>query len=215
MKPSPASLPTHSIWMEIKANHLSKLCRTMSALTSKSFSADGQAASALHIMAVLQVYQAQLLRDMDKSVLDPADFKKLRSATHLALHATKATAQAIRHAMASLEVLKRHLWLNLTEIKDADRTALLDSPIFHSGLFGFAVDGFAKRFIAAQKSSEAMHHFLPKRVAPSAASHLKLPSSTLQHPRPASCQLSLSPRWNLKINPKLNCASTRPNATPS
>lgn len=39
-------------------------------------------------------------------------------------------AQAISHVMANLVVLERHLWLNLTEIKDADKTVFLDSPWF-------------------------------------------------------------------------------------
>lgn len=69
---------------------------------------------------------------MDESGPNPAKFKELCSATDLAKRATKATAQAIGRAMASLVplmaslVLECHLWLNLTEIKDADRTALLD-----------------------------------------------------------------------------------------
>lgn len=50
-------------------------------------------------------------------------------------------AQAIDHAMTKLVVLEWHLWLNLMEIKDADKTALLDSPVSPSGLFGSAVDG--------------------------------------------------------------------------
>lgn len=45
--------------------------------------------------------------------------------------------------MANLMVLERHLWLNLTEIKDADKTVFLDSPVSPTGLFGSAVDGFA------------------------------------------------------------------------
>ncbi len=42
------------------------------------------------------------------------------SATDLALHTTKMTAQAIGRSMPSLVVLERHLWLNLTEMKDVD-----------------------------------------------------------------------------------------------
>lgn len=42
-------------------------------------------------------------------------FKGLRSTTDLALNATKV----------SLVVLELHLWLNLTEIKDADRQSQL------------------------------------------------------------------------------------------
>lgn len=63
-------------------------------------------------------------------------FKELHTANNLSLCATKATAQAISKTMASLVVLERHLWLNLTEIRDAEKMAFLDS-----------VDGFAERFI--------------------------------------------------------------------
>ncbi len=60
--------------------------------------------------------------------------------------------------MASLVVLERHLWLTLTEIKDADRVSFLDAPISPSGLFGPAVKGFVERFTEAQKASQAMRH---------------------------------------------------------
>lgn len=70
------------------------------------------------------------------------------------------------------------LWLNLTEIKDADKTVFLDLPGSPSGLFSPAVDGFAERFNAAQTSSQAMRHFLPKRSS----------SSALSHPKPAPIQ---------------------------
>ncbi|KAL0163879.1 hypothetical protein M9458_039632, partial [Cirrhinus mrigala] len=84
----------------------------------------------------------------DESALDSATLTELRSATELALHATKATAQAIGRSLASLVVLKRHLWLTLTEIKDADKVPFLDSPVSPTGLFGPAVEGFVERFSA-------------------------------------------------------------------
>ncbi len=71
--------------------------------------------------------------------------------------------------MASLVVLEHHLWVTLTEIKDADRVSFLDAPISPSGLFGPAVEGFAERFTEAQKVSQAMQHFPPKRSSPAAA----------------------------------------------
>lgn len=40
------------------------------------------------------------------------------------LKATKKTAQAIRRSMGYMVVLHRHLWLTLTELKDADRRML-------------------------------------------------------------------------------------------
>lgn len=59
-------------------------------------------------MAVLQVFQAKLLRSMDETGPDTATFKELRSTTDLALCATKATAQTIGRSMASLVVLECH-----------------------------------------------------------------------------------------------------------
>lgn len=100
----------------------------MSALAGKAYSSASQAASALHSMAVLQVYQAKLLRDMDQARHDSSAFKELCYATDLALHATKTMAQAIGRSMASLVVLERHLWLNLTAIEDADKTSLTRLP---------------------------------------------------------------------------------------
>ncbi len=87
--------------------------------------------------------------------------------------------------MASLVVLERHLWLTLTEIKDADRVSFLDAPISPSGLFGPAVKGFAERFTEAQKASQAMRHFLPKRSSPAAAQSRPRTAPTQQPAKPA------------------------------
>ncbi len=136
-------------------------------------------------MAVLQVYQAKLLSAIDESEPDPATLRELRSATDLALRATKTTAQAIGRSMTSLVVLESHLWLTLTEIKDADRVSFLDAPISLSGLFGPVVEGFAERFTEAQKASQAMRHFLPKRSSPAAVQSRPRTAPTQQPAKPA------------------------------
>ncbi len=92
--------PPTAIGWKAKASHPSKLCRTTSALAGRSYASAGQAASALHSMAVLQVYQAKLLSAVDESEPDPATLRELRSTTDLALRATKTTAQAMRAAIA-------------------------------------------------------------------------------------------------------------------
>ncbi len=117
--------PPTAIGWKAKASLPSKPCRTTSALAGRSYASAGQAASALHSMVVLQVYQAKLLSAIDKSEPDPATLRELGSATDLALRATKTTAQAIGRSMASLVVLERHLWLTLTEIKDVDKVSFL------------------------------------------------------------------------------------------
>ncbi|KAI2646291.1 Platelet glycoprotein V [Labeo rohita] len=177
--------PPTAIGWKAKASHPSKPCRTTSALAGRAYTSAGQAASALHSMAILQVFQAKLLAQSDKSALDPATMTDLRSATDLALRATKTTAQAIGRSMANLAVLERHLWLTLTEIKDADKVPFLDAPVSPTGLFGPSVDGFAERFSAAQKTSQAMRHFLLKRSSSTAASGRPKPAPPQQYARPA------------------------------
>ncbi len=163
------------------------------AIAGRSYASAGQAALALHSMAVLQVYQAKLLSAVDESELDPATLRELRSATDLALRATKTTAQAIGRSMASLVVLERHLWLTLTEIKDADRVSFLDAPISPSGLFWPAVKGFAERFTEAQKASQAMRHFLHKRSSPAAAQSRPRTAPTQQPAKPAPAVFATQP----------------------
>ncbi len=159
-------LPTAIGW-KAKAAHPSKPCRTTSALAGHANSSAGQAASARHSMAVLQVFQAKLLASTDESGPDPATLGELRSTTDLALRATKATAQAIGRSMTSLVVLERHLWLTLMEIKDADKVPFLDALISPSGLLG--------QWLRASLSVSLRHRSRPR-------------------PRGTSCQNALAPQ---------------------
>ncbi len=61
-----------------------------------------------------------------------------------------------------------------------DKVPFLDSLVSPTGLFGPAVEGFTERFTAAQKSSQAMRHFLLKRFSSAAA---------LRRPKMAPTQL--------------------------
>ncbi len=165
--------PTAIGW---KASHPSKPCRAPSALAGRAYSAAGQLASALHSMAVLQVFQAKILAN-EEAGLDTASLKILRSTTDLALRATKATAQAVGRAMSSLIVLECHLWLTMTEMKEADKVPFFDAQVLSGSLFGPAVEGFAECFTEAQKSSQAMQHFLPKCTSSSSASSRPIPAA--------------------------------------
>ncbi len=112
----------------------SKPCRTTLALIGKYYMAAGQAGVALHTMAILQVYQVEVLKEMDDGDgVTPEAVKELHRATDLALRATKHTAWAVVRSTAGLVMAKRHLWLNLTEMKE--KAFLLDAPISSSGLF--------------------------------------------------------------------------------
>ncbi len=122
-------------------------------------------ASALHAMALLQVHQAKALKQLHEGGADPGVLQELRTATDLALRATKVTARALGQTMSMLVVQERHLWLTLADMRESDKHRFLDSPISQAGLFGEAVEDFAQQFSAAKKQTEAFCHILPRRSA--------------------------------------------------
>ncbi len=141
-----------------------KPLRTSSALVGKGYAAAGQAGSCLHTMAVLQAYQADLLKELDEGEgFSADDICELRRTADLSLRATKETARAIGRSMAALVAAERHLWLTLSDIKDRDRVFLLDAPLSPSGLFGDAVDTVVDRHQEAGRQAAAFQRFLPRR----------------------------------------------------
>ncbi len=141
----------------------SKPCRMTAHLASKAYSSAGEGASALHAMAVLQVFQAKLLQSLEGGTTSPVAVNDLRAATDFTLMATKCAAQAIGRTMGFMLVQQRHLWLTLADLKDSDRKVLLNAPITPSGLFGDTVDSIIERFAEAQKRAKAMSHVMPRR----------------------------------------------------
>ncbi|XDV36517.1 hypothetical protein PO909_006278 [Leuciscus waleckii] len=186
----------------------SKACRMTSTLLGHAFSAAGQAASALHTMSSQQIFQADLLRKLDENGPDAICVPNLRSATDLALRATKSAAQAIGRSMASLTVTERHLWLTLSEMSESERAAFLDAPLSPSGLFGTSVKDFAERFAEVQKASQAMKHFLPKRSS-SAAGRTK-PSAQSSQPQPPPTAATSQRRQARSARPRSRSSGRRP-----
>ncbi len=67
-----------------------KPLHTSSALVGKGYAAAGQAGSCLHTMAVLQAYQADLLKELDEGEgFSAEDIRELRKTADLSLRATK------------------------------------------------------------------------------------------------------------------------------
>ncbi len=127
-----------------------------------------------------------------KPVLDSASLRDLRSMTDLALRATKATAQAIGRSMSSTTSGSRW-WRWKRELCPPFSTLRSGS------LFGPAVEGFAERFTEAQKSSQALRHFLPKRTSSSSASSRPRPAPTQQTAKPTPTALEPRPPEDREI----------------
>ncbi|KAI2643018.1 Lamina-associated polypeptide 2, isoform alpha [Labeo rohita] len=129
-----------------------------------AYAAAGQAVASLHTMAVLQAYQADLLKDLDKGQgLSPDEVAELRRTTDLALRATKQAATAMGRSMAARVVTERHLWVNLADLGRKEKGFLLDVPISPSELFGTSVETVIEKFKEAKTRSTAFKTFIPRR----------------------------------------------------
>ncbi len=127
-------------------------------LCDSAYAACGEAASALHAMALLQVLQAKALRDLHEGGHDPEVLSELRTATDLALRATKVTPRSLGCAMSTMVGQECHLWLCLADMREADKARFLNAPV-------------------SQKQTEAIRHILPRRAA---AASTPPPRSSLQ-----------------------------------
>ncbi len=142
----------------------SKPLQETSRLNGKAYAAAGQAVASLHTMAVLQAYQANLLKDLDKGQgLSPDEVAELRRTTDLALRATKQAATAMGRSMAAMVVTERHLWVNLADIGKKEKGFLLDAPFSPSELFGTSVETVVEKFREAKVCSAAFKSFIPRR----------------------------------------------------
>ncbi len=172
----------------------SRACKHSSDLTGRAYQACGEAASALHAMALLQVHQAKALRDLHEGGHDPQVHHEFRAATDLALRATKVTARAVGRAMSTLVVQERYLWLCLADMSDTDKVRFLNSPVSQTGLFGDAVENFAQQFSAVQKQSEAISHILPRRSAVASTLPPAAPQPARRRGRPPATALAPAPQ---------------------
>ncbi len=114
----------------------SRACKFSSGLTGSAYRACGEAASALHAMALLQVHQAKALREGGH---DLAVLHGLRAAMDLALQATKVTTQSL----STLVVQECHSWLCLADMKEQEMAQFLNAPVSETGLFSDTVESFA------------------------------------------------------------------------
>ncbi len=185
--------------------------RLTAALAAKAYSAAGQAASALHAMAILQVHQAKAFKQVHEGSTDPGLMQELRTA---ALRAMKVTSPSLGKAMSTMVVQEHHLWLNLAEMNDVDKARFLDASISQGGLFGDTVEGFAQQFSAVQEQTEAIQHILPRRDAPSTAAPGARPQSARCRGRPPASSRAAPPQAESTHRP-VRRASRRRAAPPA
>ncbi|KAI2663985.1 Intermediate filament protein ifa-2 [Labeo rohita] len=90
-----ALLPSARGWMIGSWVQRAPACKLSSALAAKAYGAAGQAAFALHAMAILQVFQAKTLKQLHEGISDSEAMQELRLVTDFALRAMKVTARTL------------------------------------------------------------------------------------------------------------------------
>ncbi|XDV29637.1 hypothetical protein PO909_032721 [Leuciscus waleckii] len=173
----------------------SKPVKFTSSLVHKAYAAAGQAAACLHTMSLMHAYQAELLGDCEEGGgIGPDTVSELRRATDLSLRATKETVKSIGRSMAALVATERHLWLNLSDIKDKEKHVLLDAPVSTRGLFGDAVNSAVAKSQEASKQAAALQKLLPRRSFIEAAEREQPHSSKKSAEHRATQKQSVSSR---------------------
>ncbi|KAL0162259.1 hypothetical protein M9458_041655, partial [Cirrhinus mrigala] len=187
-----ASYLSPGVASSLKAPTLpTKPLHTTLALVGKGYSSAGQAGACLHTMAVLQAYQADLLKELDKGEeIKTEDITELRRATDLSLRATKETARAIGRSMAAMVAAERHLWLTLSHVKDPTSSSWTPP----SPLLACSVTQSVARFQEAWRQAAALQRYLPRRSPASAAAGREQPHTSTSSSYQAAQKESVATR---------------------
>ncbi len=181
----------------------SKACKLTAALAAKACSAAGQAASALHAMAILRAHQAEALkctrvvptrgwcRSCARRLTSPYGWRKSQHGP---------SGRRCPHLWA-----KRAIYV--------DKVRFLNALVSQAGLFGDTVEDCAQQFSAVQKQTEAIQHILPRRDAPSATAPSRpSPQSAHRRGRPPASSRAAPPHAESSPRParQASCWSVAP-----
>ncbi len=156
--------PTAFGW-KARASHSSKPCRATSALAGRAYSVAGQAASALHQMAVLQVFHACQWGSRSGFSLSQGPEERDRPAsTHHQSHRPSHQAFDVQpYSVGAPPLTHGDRDERGGQSSLPPRSGFVRQPVWTS------CGGLAENFMEAQKSSQ-LRHFLPKRTSSSSAS---------------------------------------------
>lgn len=145
-----------------------------------------KSAAMLNTMAILQAYQAQFLRDMERQAT-PEMYVELGKATDFTLHMTRCAAQDAGRIIGFSVMIHGHLWLNLTQMSEREKNVLLNAPVTVSGLFGPFVETITHKFEQQQEGSAAFKAIMlcrPRAPFPAPRPHPNQPRQNRGGPPP-------------------------------
>ncbi len=148
----------------------SKACKLDSRSRGQAYSAAGQAASALHAMAILQVHQAKALKQVHEGIVPTRGWCRSCARRLTSLYERRKSRRGPSGRRCppwwSRSAISGSTWQRW---RTSTRHAFSTPPSPREGCFGDTVEGFAQQFSAVQQQTEAIQHILPRRDAPSTA----------------------------------------------
>ena len=156
----------------------SKAERLQSSLSERAYKAVALSARALNVISILTAYQAEIQEEMTANP-GPTKWDEICVITDLSLRLQRCAVQAAGRAMATMVVQERARWLNLANLSDREKEAIMDAPIVSDGVFGTALAHMQKRCEEKKRDDEALQLCLPRKPqpGPSAFPHQTFPQA--------------------------------------
>lgn len=96
----------------------------------------------------------------------------------------RCAVQAGGKAMAKIVIQERGHWLNLANLSDGEKEAILDEPAVAEGIFGSALTMIQMRCKEKRRDNEALEYCMPRKMQTAPLHHLGRSSHKLHPPTP-------------------------------
>ncbi|KAK7139774.1 hypothetical protein R3I94_012421 [Phoxinus phoxinus] len=141
----------------------SKADRFQSSMTERAYKAVALSVRAMNAISLLTAYQAEL-QDEVSTMPGQAHWEEISVVTDLSLRLQRCAVQAAGKAMATMVIQERGRWLNLANLSDREKEAILDAPVVAEGIFGSALTLMQRRCEEKKRDDEALQLCMPRKT---------------------------------------------------
>lgn len=144
-------LPSSSPWARGSAAHPSERDRVTVSMLNRCYANATQVVALASNMALLAASLDRMVRKRDQLTAEELTEVETSAATFCRM--AQALAVDGGRSMCATQVAARHLWLELSSLKETDRRELLNLPLSRDSLFGPDMQTLVERMESAAKAS--------------------------------------------------------------
>ena len=139
-------------------------------LSNKSLRLHAQSAASASSLAILLGSMEKIITAAASTGLRPAACQDLLVTLTNGMQILGGMGQAAGAGIASMVVLQRHLWLQLTTLSKSKKSRLTKAKVGREGLFGPNLQSCLDRHSKLKEEREALEELMPKAKPPTASS---------------------------------------------